>query len=437
MYDEYLGYYCRSKDNPKYLKSIVDVIKLEYLKVYSNRSYKQNEQSIKSVMYSIIKNWKLGYCGMLMPRDKNFYSKPNIINGSNILCKISYQGIINTLNILEDSGYIESHKGFNIKDELDKKQSGFILFTRELLEILDNLFDKTKLKFKTRENVVILKDTKGEDVLYRKTKEVRTMIDNLDSYNAFMSKQLVFCEDCQINTDLHRTFSRGSFELGGRFYSEGYGVQQLSKKDRKNITINNEDTIEFDLKNLHPALLYAKKQIALDEGFDVYGGTDLISCLDYDIDVPYILERNKTEKYEPIRNLLKLCMLVLINAKNRQSAISAIKQEVFKDTQKPRDSRKFWGIGEADLDEYINLLKEHNSQIQDYFFSDEGVKLQNKDSKIIEYVMVEAVKLEIPVLFVHDSVICPSSKAGIVLKLMKDGYESVVGSLLNCRIELC
>ena len=85
---------------------------------------------------------------------------------------------------------------------------------------------------------------------YTDTPNVEAQRKVLEQYNTFMAEQ-----DIQIPTPFgfmrdvfitRRTFTDGSWQLGGRLF--GGGFQQLSKAERKRITINGEPVVELDVR---------------------------------------------------------------------------------------------------------------------------------------------------------------------------------------------
>ena len=96
------------------------------------------------------------------------------------------------------------------------------------------------------------KDTNNKRTLmsYTDTPNVEAQRKVLEQYNTFMAEQ-----DIQIPTPFgfmrdvfitRRTFTDGSWQLGGRLF--GGGFQQLSKAERKRITINGEPVVELDVR---------------------------------------------------------------------------------------------------------------------------------------------------------------------------------------------
>ena len=116
------------------------------------------------------------------------------------------------------------------------------------------------------------KDTNKKRTLisYTDTPDVEAQRKVLEKYNAFMAEQ-----DVQIPTPFgfmrdvfmtRRTFTDESWQLGGRLF--GGGFQQLSKEERKRITINGEPVVELDIKSCHATMAFAHV------GIDWYAQSD-------------------------------------------------------------------------------------------------------------------------------------------------------------------
>lgn len=91
-----------------------------------------------------------------------------------------------------------------------------------------------------------------------------------------------------------------------------------------------------------------------------------------------------------------------------------------------RRPKILWCLWFNPVEDQVKYLTKHNTLIKDHFFSDAGIKLQNMDSNIIACVMEECIHKNIPALFVHDSVVCPSSNLGECLLIMKNAFKRVV-----------
>jgi hypothetical protein len=172
----------------------------------------------------------------------------------------------------------------------------------------------------------------------------------------------------------------GNMTRGGRFYAMGSSWQNMAKKARAEITIDGERVVELDYKTLHPAILYAQSNATMPK-----------DC--YDIDGwP--------------RPLMKLAVLILINAKTEPAARRAIAQhEVMAETATPGSQDAF-----AKAQQIIDAIKRVHAPIAWAFHSDKGAELMQIDATMAEAVMNAMVLQNITVLPVHDSFLVPASK---------------------------
>lgn len=433
MEREYRDYLLRVKYKPVYLDKLKNVLQSMFVEDYSVKSFNQCSGGFYCVLYNIVRAYNYGCIGLYVSRDYNFYKTDVIFNGKSMDFRVGHESVIKTLDFLEKRKLVTSNKGYYFSKT--NSQSGHITFTQELIKLINDHIDPTKLKFKLLENVVILRDLKGNDLPFRRTREIRTMIDLINNYNAFMENVDVTFEGQRLNTQVHRSFSRSSFDKGGRYYSSGRGIQQLNHEDRSNVLIDGEYVIELDFKALHPSILYEKEGISLDENFDVYGGEAAAYTFGVIPDI-VLKRREKDKKYNPVRNFLKKTLLIMINGRSSGQVAGKLQQLLKEDRQKPENEQSFGGLVDADPYIAMDFLKEHNDMISKYFHSDAGIDLQRLDSDIITMVIEYCIQREIPILTVHDSVIVAQSHAGEVLTVMKASYKSVVGSDFNCKIEV-
>ena len=185
----------------------------------------------------------------------------------------------------------------------------------------------------------------------------------------------------QKNKFVRRIFNDLKFETGGRFY--GGFWQSLNEEWRNQLTFDLEPTVEEDFRANGINILYAKEQVEPPTG-DMY---DLTS-------VGY-----KHYKYtvEDLRPLLKLMLLIMINASNYTEAYYAIKGDV-------NDTNKKLPQG-VDLKPLMAKFEEKHSAIKKYFYSGFGASLYKYDSTVAEHVINYFTNKDIPVLCIHDSFI--------------------------------
>jgi hypothetical protein len=235
---------------------------------------------------------------------------------------------------------------------------------------------------------------------------------------------------------VHRVFSK-SLELGGRFYG---AFQNMPSIDRTSILFNRRQTLEVDYSSIHIAIMYA------------WAGVEMIGK-PYDI-----------PKFD--RPVVKGIMLRLVNVEN----ISGLKSVI---TSSAKESRKaeyeqyknarrifetqsnkklavaapykpIWidshieGIPTGfDTKGFIDALLKRHSAIRDYIGSNDiGLKLQAADSALMADVMIDLYDRPnpIPVLPVHDSLVCRKSNIELVKATMKYHFKERFNASIELKI---
>ena len=188
-----------------------------------------------------------------------------------------------------------------------------------------------------------------------------------------------------------RSFSRGSWEKGGRFFAP---FQELSKTLREHLTIDGEPTVEVDYPSLHFNLLYhgLGLEMAEEVGPDAY---------DAGLDVP--------------RRTLKIVANSMLNAPNYQSLYRMVEA-------KDADPKEVLDLNGHPAKDVVHALKRLHEPIAAYFHSDVGIDLQFVDSQIAERVLSR-----MTVLPVHDSFVAPQSREIELRHVMQVAYQEVIG----------
>ena len=184
---------------------------------------------------------------------------------------------------------------------------------------------------------------------------------------------------------LTRIFSRGSMELGGRFYRGWW--QSLPSTHRPHIRIDGKKTIEVDYSGMCLRILYALA------GQEMNLETD-----PYDIGLDNWIGRNDNR-----RSHIKKIINALINDEDGVYVI-------------PKKALKLLRVTEK---RFKSLLTEKHPLIAEQLRSGEGLKAQYIDSQIAEAVMLELMKEGVIVLPVHDSFI------------VSTGYQSALEASMN------
>ena len=396
-----------------------------------------NKKSLDCLTANLIRYVYYNCSGMYVSGSRKGYDSI-IVNGKIVDAGISTRTTKGMLDVLEDSGRIVRYRGHNIKG---KVKLGYMVLSDDFIEEIKRMIDFSKVKLKEKGSAVVLRGDNKELLEYGDSDFIRSCIRGVNKYNKLMSKVEVtlhnkitgelFIYPCQAV----RIFSRGDFECNGRYYLTGGSVQTLSGYLRGNLEIDGEETQEADFKGLHLAIAGELNGYYWMEGFDPYNiytssvSIDPVKVKDHQL-------RYNTS-YNPMRNFLKVCILVMINSKNKKQAIEALKSKLKSDSElEDKGNMSFVGIKCVSYDELFFDIEEHHQEIVDVFFSDSGIKFMRMDSDIIGYILDKCVSNMVYAIPVHDSIICKKKDLNKVIQYMKEGYKHVMGSDNNCVIEV-
>lgn len=237
----------------------------------------------------------------------------------------------------------------------------------------------------------------NREIDYKDTAETRRMRENLRRLNTFQSGfRISLVNEGEGTVDLppfvlRRIFSRGSFELGGRFY--GGPWETLPSEDRGALLIDGEGVVELDFSSYHPRLIYQLEGIPLSSSVDPY-------------EVPGWTE-------EGHRQWCKTAFQQLINAEEgvklrRPPQVPAAK------------------IGNGGWQKLIRDVSDHNQDISKWFRSGRGLELQRLDSDIAEAVLLTLADQGVCCLSIHDNFIVPASHEDALRRAMTKAYKEVV-----------
>ena len=230
---------------------------------------------------------------------------------------------------------------------------------REILSSYNSVLEKTHIDIATLEEPMIWREVR--------TRQGRRQLPVRISQNSKF---------------VRRIFSRGRWDLHGRFY--GGFWQQVSETLRKDIFINGNPTIEVDYKALHVTLLYA--QFLNEQRVWPYGADP------YDLDVQ--LSRSVPRDIQ--RKRVKSLILQAINANSRKAAFSAFRDNAKSGTPEKRLTNK-------DLERLLNAFLTEHPDLERFIATDTGVDLMRVDGDMTEEIIRLMTKRGIPVLTIHDS----------------------------------
>ena len=259
------------------------------------------------------------------------------------------------------------------------------------------------------------KDTNKKRTLipYNDTPNVKAQRQVLKQYNAFMAEQ-----DIQIPTPdgfmrdvfiTRRTFTDESWQLGGRLF--GGGFQQLSKEDRKRITINGETVVELDIKSCHATMAFA--HVGID--WYAHSNQDLYSRL---------------EKNNWPRDVVKKAFNIMMNASNRSSAIGSLLDQQRKSGFLMDSGMVPFKKWSTDLVQSIYVAY---PELESVFFAELGNHFMNKEGNICMAITEWALKKDMPILTIHDSFICASQYKQNLEKITRLCFSEATGAACILR----
>ena len=126
-----------------------------------------------------------------------------------------------------------------------------------------------------------------------------------------------------------------------------------------------------------------------------------IAGIDYWNDIgtdPYLLD--DFEQSDEIRSLLKVIVLVSVNAISRTQALEALRYKI---RTTDREEFEWFTEGGYDLEDILNRFVKKHEPIKASFFSSNTFSVMKIDAKIAEYIINHFTDRGTPVLAIHDS----------------------------------
>lgn len=257
--------------------------------------------------------------------------------------------------------------------------------------------------------------------------EVIERAEHIKHYNSLLNHHTFTLEGVRFLPYLSAVYCNGDYTQGGRLYSVGRrgtaSFQGFSGDERLQIKIDDEDVTELDYKCLHPHLLYAERGLQLRG--DAYAFASAAE-----------------------RPLAKLLLLVSFNAgsetevcKSFNKKICTYRKHKRQGTLSAKDGKTLatFEAMRGKLSAYkvaarlLRQAKEYHSQIADAFGSGAGTHLQNVDANIMQVIINQCVTNNIPVLPVHDSVVCKIKDTEYVQSIMYQVFRDITGVV--CPVE--
>lgn len=373
---------------------------------------------------------------------------------------ITYDYFVGAIRDLVAAGYVDKKRGGHFLDEFSKEYYGYTNKIKATHKLID-LFAYYKLSpdmiclYDYTSGLIVMKDLpyfktitgkNGKPKKIKVKKECdypeNRFTDSLKktvlSYNTLLDAtyididtECLSAEDIKALTDkansrrfrlrnnntcldlaqknIYRVFNNKSFKNGGRFYGSWW--MGCPGELRKYIYINGEPTTELDYSGMHIHLLYALRGVNYAE----------------EEQDPYSLREN-----DPNRNLNKLILLTALNAETEKAAVNSTYRQLLNNNELIKyDLLK---TPKIKIQSYLTQLKKKHSVIAEYIASGKGIELQYYDSSIIENLIKYYTKLRVPILTVHDSVVCQQRYTNFVKHKMWQFYYGVVANLIKLNV---
>jgi hypothetical protein len=416
-----------------------------YVETYGKQSVSQSISAIECFTYNLVKAVKLMQSEISFSSDRNTYTNV-IINGKAIACNVGYTATIQMAEMLSDYKLITITKGYKVPTVFGgvKRKSGYLTLTQSLINLVEDNVDLHRLRIGTKKSVVLLRDDNKRDLDFTESRYTKEIIRVLNKYNKMMDKHTVMYKDVQLDTGLARIFNN-DFNSGGRLYATGGSYQTIPSQTRHLITIDGSETAEVYIKGSHISILHTMVVSRLLKGYDPYE-RDMTGVAEFNTaKLTFMLDAVDT-KHNPFRNLVKVALLIMINADSHRKAIGAMDIKIESQINLPLDKLedkpieelallKFYGLTNINVNELFRRIKKKHEVISEYFCSGAGVWLQKMEGDIFTKVMDRCVDESIPVLIIHDSARSKVNDVKRVGAFIEDAWLDVVGDTLNLQLE--
>ena len=411
-------------DNNTEIYRAIRKFSVEQASKHSNR--KDVKQNLANALEKMVGNLLRGNASYHIAMNKNKTDK-----GTRYQCDIyKFRYRKQSLEILEELGFITQEKG-----SWKRQKQTTVYVHSSLLEYFSD-YGTADYYFK-RDEFIILRETTtdwfkkikrnldyiDDDVTNSMREEVELInqmlrplnIEYRSSSSSSISSSIStnvdtpyfplvspLCKDTS-NNQIHRIFSHGSFDLGGRMYG-AYWIN-LKKAMRQGMTINSEPCSEVDFSSMHIAQLYALDGYYHSDDYDAY-------------DIPELFAMGVS------RDGIKKQTQRMIN-----------KQEPAKSFSHCSDATIRREFKDLDYATAIQPILDKHSRIEKHFYSGIGLKLANDEARIMIDVIKQLIKLNIPALPLHDALITQSKHAKKVQELMQERFFEFYGVPITAGIK--
>lgn len=379
--------------------------------------------------------------GFRISLNKNTYTNNKL--------SIGYVGVKALLEFLESKSYIDVYKGYVLEWKIvdgkripEQTMSSCIVLKKRALDLWSTDIPNLWKEIDTA-GCVEVKDRQTKRKLSTKGKvgivEVRN---KMNAYNnSLSSADIKFGGKPIADVEYKRVFL-DSMEIAGRVYAQGGGVQLLPQRLRSEmLTIEGEPVVELDYSAIHPNICYQilysydnfNVKDVMGDDFSPYSAD--LSFLEVDKEMVMYKESLTGKTHNPLRNLSKIAILVGMNSVDQKQAVNGLANKIKEDRKKSVEDQSFYGVGKISAPAVLEALQEHNDWISEKFFSDQGVFLQNTDSRIMMEIVSTMVQKGHTMLAYHDSVIVKESVESDLREAMISAWQAILGDTTFCKVD--
>jgi hypothetical protein len=360
------------------------------------------------------------------------------------VCNIGYRKVKEVLDWFEYNEFITVYLGNSDYRAEWKSYPTIVKFNDKLIDLLDLEQLKLYVPEDRLQSTILVKDRKTkEEIMFVATEETIKMEAEMTKYNESFRDVLIEFNGQEVPAlEYKRSFS-GDLYKGGRLFAHGGSIQLLPEKFRlEYLTLDKEPVCEIDYKAIHACILY-ESEAQKDEriyklarkGFDPYAADQSVVEVDEKAVVKHTIKYG-IKKYDPVRNLYKISLMMALNCDSSTRARQSINHELYKDSKLDECDKRYVGLVNPDSEAVLEALCEHNELIQDYFYKDYGIVLQNIDSRIALRVIDYLIQEGHTCLAYHDSFAVKESIAPFLDFAMHAAWKDVLGENQFCFAEV-
>lgn len=292
------------------------------------------------------------------------------------------------------------HKGFFGPARKTTIRAGERLIT----QILEHGITLDDLKRSDNEEVIHLKRTKdgywdeASLIDYEDTPTTTLYREQMGKINSWLEQaDLEFDESCQdedcpvdvTGRRLHRVFTRGRFDRGGRLFG-GFWLGLKKTQRRKGLLINGEEAVELDFSQMGPRIIYGLcgRRLPMNDAYTIPG----------------------FEAYRPgIKKVMNSMFFV-------EAPLTRMPRGVREEFE---DNHSIAGV--------TNAIEAAHPAIKQTFYTGIGHEVQFIESQILVDILLSLIDQGTTALPIHDAILVPASRKEISKKIMLSIFSRHAG----------